>query len=225
MEIVWEPFWDSEEHDSRQFYTLSFSALQMFCEFALIWIQTRWTLHKLRPFFQVTFGRTLSSMEMKDLVLKASRHQDDLDEMEDANLKKNTMTNSVISQTQSEEDNIFSRVIPSVVAGGSVADMVNVMDSIKLNDVLGQSASFDAFALHVAKEISIEMLVSYCEFTQLLQYLFDNFEHMISSDVHTAEVEAILADLPATVPQSYIIRTATNGEGLRKITKKEEGVR
>merc|ERR1719228_819524 len=105
LEIVWEPIWKNEdENDSeRQWYTLSWSVLQMFCEFALIWIQTRWTLWKLGPFMAMSLARTLSSIEMKDLVIKASQHQDDLAEMEEAQGKrrhKNTMSNTVVSKSK-----------------------------------------------------------------------------------------------------------------------------
>lgn len=194
----------------------------------------------------MSLARTLSSIEMKDLVIKASQHQDDLAEMEEAQGKrrhKNTMSNTVVSKSKDSEDAVDSPLSKSV-AGGSMANNLEPLKSeiecIKLNDVLGQSESFDAFALHVAKEISIEMLVSYCEvewfvqyvhlgmrfyyefrlvntvqFTQLLQYLFDNYEDMIDEEVKTKEVREMLADLPATVPQSYILRTATGGEGVR----------
>eukprot|EP00483_Globobulimina_turgida_P012872 UN12896 len=84
---------------------------------------------------------------------------------------------------------------------------------LTINDVLSKTESFDAFMLHIVKEFSVEILLSYVEITQFLQYLFNNFDDMISSEVHDEEINETLIDFPSSVPESYIIKTATTNLG------------
>eukprot|EP01084_Bolivina_argentea_P291131 500324_1 len=77
--------------------------------------------------------------------------------------------------------------------------------------------------LHINKEFSVEILLSYVEITQFLQYLFNNFDDMISSEVHDVEINETLIDFPSSVPESYIIATATRGAGsMRKMTGRKQ---
>merc|ERR1712129_161953 len=78
-----------------------------------------------------------------------------------------------------------------------------------IRHVLSQNETFDVFMLHIAKEFSNEILLCYVEFTQLLSYLFEHYDHMISRQVHDEEINETLVNFPSTVPMSYIISTAT----------------
>eukprot|EP00485_Elphidium_margaritaceum_P021891 CAMPEP_0202716830 /NCGR_PEP_ID=MMETSP1385-20130828/105393_1 /ASSEMBLY_ACC=CAM_ASM_000861 /TAXON_ID=933848 /ORGANISM="Elphidium margaritaceum" /LENGTH=473 /DNA_ID=CAMNT_0049378763 /DNA_START=369 /DNA_END=1790 /DNA_ORIENTATION=+ len=186
LELVWLQLFEVGGVGSR-WYALTHTAITIVCEFAIILIQTFWVAQKLAPYLELKFERTKSKVQMKDIVLRASQHNDDI-----------------------EQDNNNGDWTPDDNAG---ADNVQQQkNAISMHDILSRNESFTAFTFHIVKEFSVEILVSYVEFTQLLQYLFTNYDEMISVQVHDSEVDDILIDLPSTAPLSYIIKTATNGE-------------
>lgn len=90
------------------------------------------------------------------MVLKASQHNDDLQDQETA---MNTRANSDISNNNNSE----------------------ISYQLTIHDVLGKKESFDAFMLHIVKEFSVEILVSYVEV--LCLYIYTHYIHIIYANI------------------------------------------
>lgn len=159
LEIVWIQIFGEGTLNSR-WYALCHTTVTIICEFSIILVQTLWTLTKLEPYLKIRWERTKSKIQMQDMVLKASQHNDDL---QDAETAMNTRANSDIATSHSLEINTTSS------DGGGVDYNNNSKKSsfadyqLTLHDVLSKKESFDAFMLHIVKEFSVEILVSYVE--------------------------------------------------------------
>src|SRR5689334_21947488 len=51
---------------------------------------------------------------------------------------------------------------------------------LSLTDIINHEISFELFMLHLSKEFSMELLLSYIEFMQFKQLIFQSFENQIT---------------------------------------------
>eukprot|EP01083_Nonionella_stella_P142281 439928_1 len=196
IEVVWLHLFGVYTTNSR-IYSMIHTTVTIICQCAVILIQTSWTLSKLDPYLGIRWNRTKSKINMQDMVIKASEH-DDMN-AQDQQTQLNTRKNSKVTRGAKGSLNLKKNLSES---GPNEAN-------ITLHDILCRQTTFDAFMLHIVKEFSVELLLSYVEFTQLLQYLFEHYDEYISKEVHDDEVNMTLIEFPDGVPQSYIIKTAT----------------
>ena len=75
-------------------------------------------------------------------------------------------------------------------------------DMVSIDSVLSSESSIHAFMIHLSKEYSMELLLSYIEITQFQQYIA---EHIEKSQLKETSIQ--LTKFPNNIPQSEIIES------------------
>merc|ERR1712218_166952 len=75
---------------NSRIFSLIHTFITIICQFSIVLIQTLWTLKKLEPYLKIKWDRTKSKIQMQEMVLKASEHNDEMDKQTEVNTKANT---------------------------------------------------------------------------------------------------------------------------------------